>query len=298
MTTDATTSPQPHQVGSTDTRIKALLNHPGLSEPDGARLKIVRNAVISTLSAYNTSPTSAKKRDWDAAEAALRGTLEELEGRYFPDAPVTEADRSSSSIWAGAPESWPNLTAVSEWLAAHFQRSARSIRRDLSTSGPGGVKKQALAFPRPDGKGYDLKEIQRYISENGIMPIGQIYTETEEQTFEELSELKRQKLQAERDRTRYQAERESLELEARRGELVPKAQYERDLAQRLRYFKQDLRQFAKNIAAETLHLLEAPEDRLPELKTLLLQRVEGVLNRYHTQAIQEINNADEKPPTP
>lgn len=293
MTTDdTTTSPQAHQAGSSDSRITSLLDHPGLSLPDGTRLKIVSNAVLSTLTAYNTSPTSVKKRDWDAAEAALRGTLEELEGRYFPDAPVTEADRSTSSIWAGAPESWPNLTAVSEWLAAHFQRSARSVRRDLSTSGPGGVKKQALAFPRPDGKAYDLKEIQRYISENGIMPIGQIYTENEEQTFEELSELKRQKLQAERDRTRYQAERESLELEARRGELVPKAQYERDLAQRLRYLKQDLRQFAKTIASETLHLLEAPEDRLPEVKTLMLQKIEGVLNRYYTQALnQEVENA-------
>jgi len=260
-----------------------LRNHPELTPEDKTRLGIAHNAVITTIKAYNDDPTVGTKRNLDSAEQFLAATVKELDAKYFPPPEETPEQKELSDIWSSAPAIFPHRKAVEDFVSQHFQRSTRSVRRDLATV-DGKQRKAALCFPRADGKGYDLLEVQRYVNAQNILPRGVIYHDNEEQTFEELALLKKQKIQAERDRTRAQAEREQLELAARKGELVPAALLQEELAKRIRFFRQDLRQVAKRLGAEIIHHLEADAARIPALKALMIQRMEGVLNRYYEQA--------------
>jgi len=56
------------------------------SDADKAELKILHNASVSCLKAYNAEPTAAKKRDLDAAREGLEEVFDRLWPVYFPDA--------------------------------------------------------------------------------------------------------------------------------------------------------------------------------------------------------------------
>lgn len=55
------------------------------SDVDNIELKIVHNATVSCLKAYNGEPTAARKRDLDSARAALDEAIERLWPKYFPE---------------------------------------------------------------------------------------------------------------------------------------------------------------------------------------------------------------------
>jgi len=67
----------------TQDRITQLLET--ATDADKVELKILHNASISCLKAYNEEPTAAKKKDLDAARAGLDDAMARMWPVYFPD---------------------------------------------------------------------------------------------------------------------------------------------------------------------------------------------------------------------
>lgn len=73
------------------------------------------------------------------------------------------------------------------------------------------------------------------------------------------------RLDADTDLKRYQAERQKLKLAKELGNVMPKAQYERDLASRALFFKNEVRTFIRLHGAAIIHLVGGNEDKLEAL---------------------------------
>ena len=70
---------------------------------------------------------------------------------------------------------------------------------------------------------------------------------------------------ADADLKRLTAERARLKLEKEQGLLMPRAQYEEDLAARAMFFKSEVESFGFRKAGEIITLVKGDESRLPEL---------------------------------
>lgn len=67
-----------------------------LSPEESTRYKLYHNAVVQNLRAYNDSPTSAKKKDLDSADAAFAELAAELAERYREPGAADSAERFKS----------------------------------------------------------------------------------------------------------------------------------------------------------------------------------------------------------
>ena len=80
-----------------------------------------------------------------------------------------------------------------------------------------------------------------------------------------LSSATTERLSADAELKKYQAERQKLKLEQEQGKLMPKAEYERNLAARALFFKNEVRNFIHLHGAGMIHLAGGDESKLPVL---------------------------------
>ena len=73
------------------------------------------------------------------------------------------------------------------------------------------------------------------------------------------------RLSADAELKKYQSERLKLKLEKEQGKLMPKSEYERNLAARALFFKSEVRNFIHLHGAAMIHLTGGDEGRLPAL---------------------------------
>ena len=173
---------------------------------------------------------------------------------------MNSKDNSNAfDLWTDAPEIFPNRKAVARFVSDRFERSLRSVERDLATKRKG-ERLQPKCFPRPDGQGYDLQEVQRYTVAEGLQVRPEYAGGEEEIATADVAELKRRKLSEETGRIKAQRERHELELAVARGDLVPRESRDRMLAQRLRILKQGLRIELKQAAQDLLQAADGDFD--------------------------------------
>jgi hypothetical protein len=103
------------------------------------------------------------------------------------------------------------------------------------------------------------------------------------------------KVKALADAKRSQAMATLAEERAKResGQYVPKADFDRALAQRALLFKMDLKNFAHAGAPEICAVVDGDHTLVPDLILLLLRKFEDFLDRYAQPGVEwEIPNED------
>ena len=73
------------------------------------------------------------------------------------------------------------------------------------------------------------------------------------------------RLSADAELKSYQAARQKLKLEREQGQLMPRAEHERDLAARALFFKREVENFIHLHGPGIVHLVGGAEERLPDL---------------------------------
>lgn len=194
-------------------------------------------------------------------------------------------------LWAEAPEIFPSRKSIAKFVSERFERSQRSVLRDLSNKQQG-QKVTPKCFPRPDGQGYDLTEIQRYVQAEGleIRPEWGGNDPSLEQA--DVSELKRRKLLEEARKIKAQASRHELDLAVARGELVPKESRDRMLAQRLRLLKQGLRIELRNAAPDLLNAAGGDPTLLSQFKQQCVELAESIFSKWYAQGVEHDGNIE------
>jgi hypothetical protein len=74
-----------------------------------------------------------------------------------------------------------------------------------------------------------------------------------------------ERLSADAELKKIQAQRQQLKLEKEQGQLMPRAEHERELGARARFFKAEVRNFIKLHGAAMIHLVGGQEEKLPDL---------------------------------
>ena len=188
-----------------------------------------------------------------------------------------------TDLWKDAPEVFPNRKAVAKFVSQRFDRSMRSVERDLATKNQG-VKQEPKCFPRSDGQGYDLTEVQRYTRAEEL-ELRPEYGGEENIDGADINELKRKKLAEEARKVKVQADRQELDLAVEQGKLVPAESRDKMLAQRLRLLKQGLKIELKQAAPDLLRAVGGEEDLLPNFKAALLELAESIFAKWYEQGV-------------
>ncbi|SEM82529.1 hypothetical protein SAMN04489760_1559 [Syntrophus gentianae] len=217
-------------------------------DQDKITMKVLYNAVVTNLTAYNAQKTSARLKDWRQAESALLKSISELESKYFPkDRPL------------------PNLLAVADWLKHHGWKVSKSkLYADAKTG---------KIFADSDGA-YPVKSIEKYaghyLRQKGALG----------KHDEALSSIAELKAKAEADKLRSQADMAAIKLKIAQGQYVEKEYFDRELAKRAAFFRNDLEIFCRSRSSEIIAFVEGDHNKAPDLIQYLLECVEDFFGRY------------------
>lgn len=217
-------------------------------DQDKITLKVLYNAVVTNLTAYNSQKTSARLKDWRHAESALLKAVSELESKYFPgDNPL------------------PNLLAVVDWLKHHGWKVSKSkVYADAKTG---------RIAATPDGT-YSIKSVEKYAG-NYLRQKGAVGKRDET-----LNSIAEQKAKAEADKLRSQADMAAIKLRIAQGQYVDKEYFDRELAKRAAVFRNDLETFCRSRSAEIIAFVEGDSNKAPDLIQYLIEHIEEFLGRY------------------
>lgn len=217
-------------------------------DQDKITLKVLYNAVVTNLTAYNAQKTSARLKDWRQAESALLKSILELESKYFPkDRPL------------------PNLLAVADWLKHHGWKVSKSkLYADAKT---GKIASDS------DGT-YPVKSIEKYagqyLRQKGALG----------RRDEALSSIAEEKADAEKRKAIADASLKEMLLDEKRKNLVDRGYFERELSRRAAIFRSDLEGMVRSKASDIAALVHGDSNLISELIDSLLNEVEVVLGRY------------------
>ena len=270
-----------------------------VDKKDKARLTILNNAVVRNMKAYQSDPTAARKKDWDAAEEGLQKEIDRLWAEHFGGQAAVPDDRFL-----------PNLIEAMHWL----QNLGYKIKKTKIYDD----KKKGKIYVWPDGRVYKA-DAELYARNYLVKEKSPDLEEIENKTLEELQQ---EKLRTEAERNRIRAERERFLLDKERGQYIHVDQVEYELSWRARIFRYSLENFihehAPRIAAmfggedkAAAKLIEAAggqqdniprvvawaESRIPDLIDLYLLQVEEFLgvfatDSWFTEDMQEFFGAD------
>jgi hypothetical protein len=209
--------------------------------------------------------------------------------RYKPFRERVMAQNNTSSfvdVWGEAPEVFPSRKAVAAFISERFSRSQRSVLRDLATEVKG-EKRTPKCFPRNDGQGYDLLEVQRYAKAEGL-ELREEWGGGDMPDAGDMEGLRKFKLAQESRKIQAQAERDELKLAQERGELVPRESRDQMLAQRIRLLKQGLRIELRNAASDLLHAANGDPSLLPRFKQQCVELADQIMAKwYHAGGIED-----------
>jgi len=213
---------------------------------DKIKIKVLHNAVIKGIKAYQDDPTAAKLKAWKAAEAALNEYMKSME----PDS----ADRSL-----------PNALSVVDYLSKNGWKIKKSTAYKH-------IQEKKLR-PNRDGR-YTITEIERYAAaylkrKDGI-----------DQELTPLDTIQQEKLRAETDKMKAQAEHWQIRAKAAKGQYVDKGYFDQELARRAAIFRADLEGFVRSKSSDITALVQGDPLLIPRLIDYMQSEVETVLARY------------------
>lgn len=188
-------------------------------ETDKVELKILHNASVACLKAYNEEPTAVKKRDLDAARAGLNEAVGRLWPQYFP-----------------AEERFKNLLEVAKYLKGRGYKVGKS--KLYKDRGAGRIRCRA------DG-GVLKKDVDTYAK--GLKHLGD--------PLEGLEAAQQRKAELEAERLEAQTELYRLDLEQRRGRLIERAEADLRASSHLSVMESAVRNMIQEAAAELCEIL-------------------------------------------
>jgi hypothetical protein len=218
-------------------------------DQDQLTLKVLYNAVVANLTAYNSQKTSARLKDWKNAESALLKSISDLEAKYFPtDRPL------------------PNLLAVVDWLKDRGWKVGKS--KLYADAKAGKLRSQ-------DDGTYHVKAVQKYAAAY-LRQLGSA-GRRDASMMDDLAETKSR---SEAEILASKALIFKSKADAASGLYVLRDEFEKALAQRAAIFKADLEGFCRGRASEIINLVSGDAVRIPDLIEYMLSRMEEVLARY------------------
>ncbi len=220
------------------------------SSSEAAELKILHNAQIQCLKAYQKEPTAQKKRDWDAAREGLEQCMDRLWSIYL--AP-------------GSAEALKNRIEAVSWLKEQGYKVGKTKFYDDVKAGKVKLKN--------DGS-VPISELERYVRSEGLIPLSRA---TGHHGEDELSE---QKLKKEIEKLDWENRKREFEYERELGNYIPREELELELASRAGVLDSGLRTKIKAHARDWVRLVEGLPDRVPNLVEAISQILDEQLNEF------------------
>lgn len=221
------------------------------SKPQAIRLKgaLLFNGVTKGATAYNAEPTTAKLRNWQAAEAALNEFIAEIEG---PAA-------------GGSGPTLKNIPAVVDHLTALGWKIKKSAAYK--------ARKEGKIRQQPDGS-YLVAAAERY-AETFLRRI-----DGGPSADNPAESLQQEKQAAETAKIKAQARHWEMKASILEGRYVLTGLFERELARRAAVFKNDLENFCRAQAAGIINMVAGDAAKTPDLIEYMLGQAENWLGRY------------------
>lgn len=160
-------------------------------------------------------------------------------------------------------EKLKNIPAVVAWLDAAGWKISKSAAYKH--------KKEGRLRPGADGL-FSVKGVEKYARQ---------WLEKKDGTAAGSGEdVQDEKARAELEKLRAQARHWDTKTRLELGELVPREDWDRELAARARVFKSDIDNFIRAEATEIIRLVDGDASKAPDLIDYYLRRAEEWLDRY------------------
>lgn len=248
--------------GMDQERLKKLLEV--ADQQDQLALKVLHNAVISGISAYNSDRTTSRLNDWKAAEKTLEEKINALWARHFPPAPADNG----------------NLPTIAEVLV-YLNDSGWDIKQSTLYR----HKKESKIQPEADGT-YSQGKVDKYAKTFLKQK------STGKKVNEKNDELQRKKLEIEIENLELERERKKLAHEKEQGKFIPREQMELELAGRAGILEHGLKQWIQSRAAEWIRTADGDPKKVGEVINLMTRDVDEHLNNYASREYQVIFDPD------
>lgn len=224
-------------------------------EADSIELKIFQNAVIKTLSAYQSDPTKANKANLDAAKDALENKKKELAQKYF----------KSENHGNCFPSTLQVMTHLYE---AGYKISDSKIYRD---------KKAGLLKVNLDGS-VDEAEVRAYAA--GL--------KRRDGNIDDLSDLQARKSDKEVKILEIKEQQMQFDLDKSMGKYIPRSDFDAELAARAVVFESGFRHFFATRAREMIVTVGGKAEKTADLLELLNQGLNEQLNTYASTDVFQV----------
>jgi hypothetical protein len=208
------------------------------------------NGAASCAQQYQTAPTAANLRDWEAAQAALEKFCAQLEG--------AAADGAGD-------KPLPNLAAALDYLkASDWSVTRTSLYRH---------HKEGKLSPRSDGQ-YALRDIEKY-ARTWLKQ-----KSTGKRVGEKIEELHRRKLELELLNLDLENKRRVLAYDRDLDKYVPKELMEIELATRAGVLDAGLKHWVQSRAAEWIRAAGGDTKKVGDVINLMTHDLEEHINSY------------------
>jgi len=219
------------------------------TQAEANELKVLYNAQIQCLKAYQKDPTAQRKRDWDAARQGYEERFSELWRRYLSNE-----------------EYLKNRLEAVQWLQDQGYKVKKSkVYNDaragrLHICNDGSVR---------------ISDLRDYVQRQGLEPLREA-TEPDEAS----EDLQRQKIREELRKLQLQNEREEFNRQKELGKYIPRENLELELASRAGVLDSGLRTDIKTHARDWVHLVGGRADLVPDFVEAILDVLDRRLNEY------------------
>jgi len=239
-----------------------------LEGPAALRLKVLHNAVVSTMRDYKDGPTKARLADWKAAEAELASEVERLQAARAEAAPGWADFRDT----ANKAEVLRFLQRMGYAVAQRtFYRHCAEGKCKLGTGG---------MYSRRTVKSYADHHL--HLAGSGPGPA----VESEENLLQA-----RLKEQVERERINRQ--RDEIRLRRESGAVIDRDSLNLEVAARAVALDAGFRQTVNARAMEWIVVCGGNTDKIAELTALILRDWDELINTYATAGEFEVVFEDE-----
>ena len=218
-----------------------------VSESDAVRLKILHNAVAKNMRTYNSAPTEANRRNWEASENALKEAIADATSTINPEKKQEDFFETKLDAW--------------RFLRADGWNISRSRFYDHCRDG--------LLRPDPATGQYKLSAVERYAKLHVRLEA------TGAKVNEKLDKMQEEKLETELAREKVRLEREIHDLKIKQKKFVPAAEFELAIVARAVAFMAHLNHAVQSNVPDWIDLVEGDQNRSAEL----VQAVSGVIEQ-------------------
>lgn len=236
-----------------------------LSPSQKAEYTIHHNAVVVTMRAYNADPTTAAKRNWDSARAALDDFVEKIA------APTDQAPEFTDT---------KNAAAVLRYLHGN------------------GWKVEKTQFYQHVKQGKLTRNDQGLFTRRTVLRYAKDWvprTDTGKTIGAEQEDLNRTKLQEEIKRIRVQQERDNFKFDIERGKYLPRADVEQELAGRAVALDAGYNHMVYSRVQEFIATVNGDPGKAPQLIESLLTARDDWFNQYASDMEFEVELAANMP---